>query len=698
MPPHRFRADLPDFIWPEVIQCDLLYIPSSYSTKVQRICLVLSRELKLYAFQRKQLLASINLTQTVLGKVAARLQQLPTAPSFQKSTMSDSKSELEKTTSSEKSNLSTSSSTNTTTTPFTAFRKNEVSLGKYIYCGLIETQHPIYLLIQCWDKLLIVQYQQATNEMNEHRNDNKEEEKTKSDCHQFVITDEYENVKFYKLVHGTLPFCPLIEIKCENETIRTDLQQPTSLSRSASNELTAELNASTLNNKDDFNQLLERVEFDRQELDRSIIRTGQAFERLQNRLTFGMPNIRSLCLSEKQMLVRCGDVWRRLTPNGHLVIGVPLANQCIPPNLTIIRHLRPIIMPTDGQLLQQIHCEYRLYYLRQSFTSLESLQTFLATLEQEESNNLETQHWLTDDKESILELLPESFAVLIIKLSVKELISVRQKLLLMINYEVFREIAGKAELDSQRNADTVHPLQMFIQDMDLQQIWYDEEQRRQLVIDFRPETIHQDFLAIAMSSHESRMMIEFNSSSASDLFAQNLEKHFDLQRCPLRSKQETSYDDTEILMEGNNNRKLILYNSNRNSLWFGCLAIRLLQANATNYDTNEPPVDIWKFYHPSDDKRVLFIDLMKNELFCKDCNVKSLGEYSLESVGDENKQLQLMGKLEDCLRHELEMAKNILISMKDDQNQIGSKMWLKKLEQYAEQQFITDTIFSKTAA
>lgn len=696
---HRFRKDLPDFIWPQVIHCNVFNILSATSTKLERICLVLTQELKLYAFQRKQLLAIVCLKKSVLGKVTARLQQTPVPLSSRKLASKGRKEDLDK----------TIDAKNITHLSTLSFRKQDISFGKYIYCGLThEQQQRIYLLVQCWDKLVIIQYQQANSELCDW-NDDKEAVINNSDQVRLVIVDQYEQVKSYKLIHGTLDFCPLLEIRREKETIRTDFQHSNG---KEANRPTSSLSSDSSNRFDEFSNLLERIQYDRQELDHHILRTGQSFERLHNYLSFGVPNIRSLRLDEKQMLVRCGDIWQRFTPNGYLVIGIPLANQCASPNLTIIRHLRPIVLPMNQSIVVAarvlpIHCRYRLYYQRQIFTSLESLESFISAMEQEENENVQgTKHWISnDDESSPLEMLPESFAVLLIRLSIKELILLRHRFVLMLHYEVYKDsIDAKVMYGYQQGLDTVYPLQMFIRIIDLQHIWHTASRRQQLSITFQSEAIHQDFLAISMSSLETRLTVTFNSKLDSDLFVKNLEKYFDLQCYPVNHQSRTTMPlDTSMReVKDNHSSTLILYNCDRNSLWLGCLVVRFLEFSAAkkncagncnvSVESAASYGEIWKFYHPSEDKRLLFHQIIKDELFCESCNVKSIQVSPFDNGN--SSQFSSMAKLEDCLRKELEMVKDILILQKTQGIRKDNKAWLEKLEQYSRLQLTTDTLFS----
>ncbi|KAI9588862.1 uncharacterized protein LOC119644725 [Glossina fuscipes] len=586
----RIKNEIPDFIIEYLVYCDIFV---DYSR--QKTCLVLTKNLKFFEYKQKQLVASIDLDHTCLHKVLNKLKNY-TGPKCKrlKGSASDEP-------------------TSSTQTPSYSLMDG-ISFGKYAY-NLISIQK-IYLLIQCWDKLLILQ------RFNNYLKD-------------FQLIDEYEGVLSFRLVHGPIKYCPVLEIKFENgRLLKTDFQE--SVKRNTENEFVEQhLNDS------EFKQLMDNIRSAKTELQLHQSITGRTFRQLHNKLTFGVPYIRSLKLEEKQLLSRCGDIWKRFTLHDHLVIGVPVVNQSSPPNLTILRNLQPLIQfePSESCIL---HCEYRLYQLKRTFEELDSIEAFLET----EDVQLQANVWLPEQH---LQLLPDSFAILLIKFQLSDIINLN-RCPLILTYEIVKDFPLTPHED---NSKETYPLQLVLDTLDFYRIL--NEQRQKYEISFNRKTLNQDFLAIAMTSMETVLTFTFCNQYDLDTFSRLIKEKYDFDSCPNDRREhemKTDHDEEEPEAKTSLSTASIFYNRKPQSLWFGCLV--LYHCSPTRMDKSNHLETVWKFYHIHVEKAVMFLKLLFTDLVNGNCNILKV-ERSPEQVPKNS-----LMEFENALRLELDALRNFL--------------------------------------
>uniref|UniRef100_A0A1A9Z1Q6 Uncharacterized protein n=1 Tax=Glossina pallidipes TaxID=7398 RepID=A0A1A9Z1Q6_GLOPL len=450
-----------------------------------------------------------------------------------------------------------------------------------------------------------------------------------------ISFDEYEGVLSFRLVHGPIKYCPILEIKFENgRLLKTDFQE--SVRRNTANEF-----AEQRLNDPEFRHLMHNIRSAKTELQLHQSITGRSFRQLHNKLTFGVPYIRSLKLEEKQLLRRCGDIWKRFTLHDHLVIGVPLVNQSSPPYLTILRNLQPLIQfePSESHILQ---CEYRLYQLKRTFEELDSIEAFLET----EDVQLQANVWLPEQH---LQLLPDSFAILLIKFQLSDIINLNQ-CPLMLTYEIVKDFPLTPYED---NTKEVYPLQLVLDTLDFHRIL--NEQRRMYEISFKWKTLNQDFLAIAMTSTETVLTFTFCNQYDLDSFSRLIKEKYDFDSCPNdRGEHEIKMDRDEEEREAKTSLSTdsIFYNRKPQSLWFGCLV--LYHYSPTRMDKNNRLETIWKFYHTHLEKAVVFLKLLFTDLVNSNCNILNV-ESSLEKVRKNS-----VMEFENALRLELNTLRKFL--------------------------------------
>lgn len=578
--PH-IKRDIPEFIVQYVA-----FSASLVDAYKRKTCLILTKNLKLFEFYQKQLVASIDLTKTSLGIAKEKLKSYD-GPKFVAYGENNTNS------------------------------GSDLSIGKYVFHTLNVTK--LYIIVQCWDKCVVL---------------------LRSSNMGFVIKSEYKDFRSFKITHGQIKYCPLVELEFKSGNIlRTDFEEDCN---TAISEIT-----DFANKKNELKILLDRVRSAKTEkvLHESI--TAASFERLQNRLTYGLPLHRSLRLEEKQMLARCGDSWKRVTPHGDIVIGVPLVNQCAPPNLTILNNIHPHIELKSSEEIS-VNIKYRLFQLKQTFYDLDSVETFL----QSEDEELQANVWCSEAK---CQILPESFVILLMKFKLCDIIFLKETPLL-IQYELLKSCQTSTA-----------KLQIFLQVLDFHEIIF--TQRSKYEISFQSETLHQDFLTIAMSSLETQLQITFKEQNDLDIFECCLQQKFQFERLPsvVDSKQH-----------------IVFYNHLRNSMWFGCLCLRCHEIEGNDDDYS---ITSWKFYCSNGEKTSLLVKTILSDLSALQCNI-----VSIRTLDKSLKDVQHVGQFESALREELISLKKLLGA---DNNEDKFNKWSKELTQLGKAQMMTDVIFQQ---
>ncbi|KAM7346576.1 uncharacterized protein ACRADG_006452 [Cochliomyia hominivorax] len=584
--------EIPKFIEEYLVFCDCFI-----DIKRQKTCWVLTKNLKFFEFCKKQLVASIDLQTTCLTKIRNDIQNYngPKGKWY------------------EASNI-----THPTTLEDS---KNLISMGKYVFHALNILK--VYILIQCWDKCIVLW--------------------RLPDYKGFQIKAEYEDILSYRIVHGSLKYCAEIEFTFKNHnTLKTDFEEKLENS-------SADLDSKQI----EMSQLLERIRSAKTELQLHNSITAQAFHKVQNILTMGQPFLRSFKLEEKQILSRCGDIWKRFTPHEDLVIGVPLVNQCSAPNLCIIRNLTPILQG-DETPNKCIQLEYRIFQLKLKFDQLDDVASFLESEDEELQGGI----WYSNSE---MKIIPESFVVLLIKLKLCQIIHLKQSPL-FLNYEVVKYLENVSESDT-----FTMPLQLFLQNLDFHKLLFEERSSCQLK--FLPHTLHQDFLTIAMTSQQTDIKIIFGDNKDLEVFEYYLQKNLEF----LNPKSSLDKYPDNIMFH------VVFYNNNPSSLWFGSLVLRM--KDVTEED-NGHYATRWKIYCQNSDKTLFFIKTLLNDFLTLQCNIISI----TNNHNDQNKTKQVI-EFENALRQELQQMQKILDQRKKSKS---NQKYLEDLEKLFQLQMNSD--------
>ncbi|KAI8122841.1 hypothetical protein FF38_07094 [Lucilia cuprina] len=567
------KREIPEFIQKYMVFCDCFI-----DIKKEKTCWVLTKNLKFMEFWQKQLVASIDLSASCLSKIAKDLQQYkgPKGKWYENS-----------------SNLLPQMTEN---------EQNRISIGKYMFHAV--NIYKIYVIIQCWDKCIVLM--------------------RLPDFKGFEIKAEYEDVHSYSIVHGSIKFCPVIEFKFQNKpSMKTDFQEQ--LATREEHDLESK--------KFELRQLLERIRSAKTELQLHKSITAHSFHKVQNNQTLGQSFLRTIKIEEKQILNRCGDIWKRFTAHDDLVIGVPLVNQCAAPNLTIIRNLIPVLQ-TNQSPEHSIQLQYRMFQLKLKFDQLDAFETFLES----EDEQLQENVW---SSKGDLQILPESFVVLLIKLKISQIISLKQ-CPLFINYEVVRHL--NLTPDPTKSTFTMS-LQLFLQNLDFHKLLFEE--RSQCELNFLPPTLHQDFLTIAMTSQEINLKITFSNIKDLEIFEHFLKENLNF------LKPSSSLD----CHSNNFNFPIVFYNKNPSSLWYGSLIMRL---NEISENDSDQCLTKWKLYCQSYDKTLLLVKTFLNDLLSVKCNI-----ISIANCDRDKNAAKCVLEFENALRQELEKIQDIVRNAKN---------------------------------
>ncbi|XP_075156573.1 uncharacterized protein LOC142229884 [Haematobia irritans] len=569
---------------PDFIQCHIAFADCLTITANNKTCLVLTKNLKFLEFYQKQLMASIDLSKTCINKVGTKC-----------STAAD---------------IGECDSEASSYSP-------KIYFGKYILHAVTVTK--IYIIIHCLDKCVILL--------------------RLPDFKGFEIKEEYEEVREFRIINGSLKYSAILEIEFENDTvIKVDFEE-------GCTEQSDQLDF--VEKKAELKLLLDRVRSAKTELKLHEGLTAIGFQNLQKRLTYGLPNARPVKLEEKQMLARCGDVWQRLTPHNDLVIGVPLVNQCTHPNITILQNIQPLLeVPSIPG--SAIFIEYRLFQLKHGFDTLDSVETFLQTEDEEIQMNV----WTDDAK---CRLLPESYVILVMKVKISDIMSLKESPLLL-NYEI-----------SQENCLT--KLQIYLHTIDVHKILF--EQRPKYELRFQEWTLHQDFLTIAISSHETCLGIILKQEGDLDIFEFCLRQKFEFEKLP-------PFTENQI-------NNCMYYNHRRVSLWFGCLILRSCKVEEND---NDHSVTRWKIYCPDAEKTFLFTKMLLHDLTTLQCNVVSIENRNRSILNG----AQSVMELENSLREELYRTNKLI---KENTCEGACEKWLQMSTHVFKAQLQTDLIYKR---
>ncbi|XP_037805512.1 uncharacterized protein LOC119599693 [Lucilia sericata] len=570
------KREIPEFIQEYMVFCDCFI-----DIKKEKTCWVLTKNLKFMEFWQKQLVASIDLSTSCLSKIAKDLQKYkgPKGKWYETS-----------------SSLLPQMAEND---------QNQIYLGKYMFHAV--NIYKIYVIVKCWDKCVVLM--------------------RLPDFKGFEIKAEYEDVLSYSIVHGTIKFCPVVEFKFKNNhCLKTDFQEQ--LANSEEYDLESK--------KFELRQLLERIRSAKTELQLHKSITAHSFHKVQSNQTLGQPFLRTIKIEEKQILSRCGDIWKRFTAHDDLVIGVPLVNQCAATNLTIIRNLIPVLQ-TNQSPEYSIQLQYRMFQLKLKFDQLDAFETFLESEDEQLQENI----W---SSEGDLQILPESFVVLLIKLKISQIISLKQSPL-FINYEVVRHLSLTP--DPSKSTFTMS-LQLFLQNLDFHKLLFEE--RSQCELKFLPHTLHQDFLTIAMTSQEINLKITFLNIKDLEIFEQFLKENLNF------LKPSSTLD----CHPNNYNFPIVFYNKNPSSLWYGSLIMRLKEMSEDDCDQC---LTTWKIYCQSFDKTLLLVKTFLNDLLSVKCNI-----ISIANCNQDKNSAKCVIEFENALRQELLQIQNIVRNAKNIKN------------------------------
>uniref|UniRef100_A0A034WL51 Uncharacterized protein n=1 Tax=Bactrocera dorsalis TaxID=27457 RepID=A0A034WL51_BACDO len=602
------KNEVPDFLGEELVFCDKLWVNR------KRSLVVLARNLKCYQFYQKQLVNSIDLSETCLKNVASNLCDYkgPNSKWF-KFRNDDSHSSIM-----ELKSLSETSEQQTSICGEEHITTDlKISFGKFVYRNFEICK--LYLLIHLWDKLLAIAMPD------------------------FVFVMQFESVHKHRIIHGKEKFDAILEIKLENgDMIYTNFQENENVNRCPL--------SNGGNDRRNIKQLMEQVRCAKAELQLYKSTTQKEFDNLRDFQTFGCNYIRSDQLEEKPFIARSGDIWLRYVSNNIMVLGVPLVNNCSVSSLIITKNLKPIFKMKDT-CVDNIIYKYRIYQLKQNFENLETLETFFQT----EDEELQTTPTIWSKCE-LNRVLPSSFAVLLIAIQTSQLLLVEECPLLLY-FEVEKEHSLKI---NQKVETRIYEQHLFLKNLNINNIIMN---RQKYNLSFETSNFYQDFLAIAMINKESTLHIQFESKKDVFLFEQLMAKKFNFDiikrntifnECVQNDVNNHEFVGDKDLHNKKNYISCVYFNKLCTSLWFGSMALEVSQT-----DESEDHNKTWKLYLHNNENAFNCICILLNELTVLNCNIKNI-DYVIEKkeTSDETflkikneivNELDVLRQINECL-------------------------------------------------
>ncbi|XP_001355194.4 uncharacterized protein [Drosophila pseudoobscura] len=611
--------------------CSNLHLGRGHGRTVSS--LVLGRNLKFYEFRKKELLHHIDLKESRLKQLAAKLQ------AYDGPMSSFLRREAE--TVANNGNESVSS-VNHSMLP--AGEELPLGIGKFEWL-----QEQIYILVHCWQLLLVLR---RPPELGAN----------------FELVAQHDHVENFRMVSGPIEYQAYVELRFTNgKRQRTDFQPAQVKEESSSRNSIA---ADTFPNEN-IERLLQQVHTAQAELCSQRVQTQLDFARTLELQTFGSPGRRSLLLEEKQLLRRLGDVWTRVCGD-FVVCGTLLANIAGNNRLSIVHCLRPLLHLDNGGSLS---FEHRLYELplqpnRQPPEDYDDLAQFWACQDQH-SRRL---NWRPAAKAS--QLLPDCTAVLLVRLRLEDLLQA-EKLQLLAIYEIRN--------GSEDSGSSIR--QMHLATIDVVALLNHPEA---LAPRFAPTTLHQDFLAVIMTqTAHCALRLEFLEGQAVQdcaRFEQLLISKLAFELITTQSTDQASSDrgsDVDMLdafcTTTTTSTALtpvqhIFYNSQPLSQWCGVLLLR------------DDPGQHWHVYAQTQARLRLLLHRLMRDLLQLHCNLSVLELTEYNTAPDD-----VAGAFEASLREEL-LAWSQLLTQKDGRQQ--QEDCLKELTNLHQLQMASDVLAS----
>ncbi|KAM8720085.1 hypothetical protein ACLKA7_006179 [Drosophila subpalustris] len=497
-----------------------------------------------------------------------------------------------------------------------------LSIGKFVWLG----EH-IYVLLKCWQTLLVLQ------RPSEHGGS-------------FKLIAQHDNVEEYRLVRGPIKYQAYVELHFSNGK-----RQRTNFQTAATGEVAA-LGTTAACSAAGFQRLLQRVHGARAELHTQRALTHQDFVRARDLNAFGAPGQRSPLLEEKQLLRRCGDVWTRICGNS-LVLGTLLSNSAGSNRPSILHALRPLVRLPSGDGLNFTH---RLYELPlqadcQPPEDYDELAQFWACQEQHSTSI----SWRLATNNA--QLPPERSAVLLVRLQLEDLLKLEEQLQLLALYEIHGEFKRQ--------------LQLQLISLNVTELL---EQPELHVPSFKPQTLHQDFLAVIMTqTAHCPLRLQFQSVAEQRQFEQLLESKLGLTGTTVKQESQHAFQplDEEDFAFGNNcsssssskhpriNLQRIFYNPQTQLLML-----------------HNDPDQHWHIYAHSQSELCLLLRRLLRDLLQLHCNVTLLELHKDECSVPGNAALLL----ESALRDELQ-ARSQLLQLQPPRTQLTANEALKRVHQ-----------------
>ncbi|XP_055912804.1 uncharacterized protein LOC129946583 [Eupeodes corollae] len=389
----------------------------------------------------------------------------------------------------------------------------DIVFGKYIY--LNRNDKIVYIIIKCWNYMVVI----------------------KRTPEGFCLQAEFEDVMSFQ-VSKLNKYQTQVSISFlhKGESIDTSFQDGIET-----------LTAAELPTADVYRKMIEKIKKQKSELLVHKTISRKEFSKLKSTQLFGCNILRTPRLDELQILSKCGNSWIKLTANDAVIIGVPIVNNCSS-RLTILRNFRAVLLGA-GDLTHS----FQLYQLNKSFCDIQNIQSFFndSDSDEKQSSNSSWRQCLD------VNLLPETFVVLILKLKIQEFF---ESSAVNVPLFVFYDVRTHNKTLNQKCFLTT----IFFRDI------FSNNSCRLL---FDEKNLHRDLLTVIASSYETQIRLEYAVSGVAfeDYLCQKLGFYKIPANQNFSEAMNVDGEDDDDNVDFPIKRKIIFFNKNSDSFWHGTL-------------------------------------------------------------------------------------------------------------------------------
>ncbi|XP_054730643.1 uncharacterized protein LOC129239277 isoform X3 [Anastrepha obliqua] len=253
---------------------------------------------------------------------------------------------------------------------------------------------------------------------------------------------------------------------------------------------------------------------------------------------------------------------------------------------------------------------------KQLVNSIDLSETCLKKIEDEELRTA-AQPWVNCE---LPQLLPASFAVLLIGIKTSQILLV-ENCPLLLYFEVEKELPRRHD---HHMKTVIYEQHLFLKSLKISHILLNRAKHE---LNFSSTSFHQDFLATAFINKEATLRIQFASVPNASIFEQLIAEQFNFNKVERKLTPHGYKANNENASESEQVKdKLIrkpfvlsiFFNKDPTSLWFGSMILQTI--------SDVEDIQTWKLYLYNKEKTFVCLKLLFNELMMVNCQIKHM-EY-----------------------------------------------------------------------